>query len=176
MELRCLPGSHGLRVLLAISELLAAHSEIWDNRVKPWAIDKRKEAYTVGTLFLSLLGLGARQDALLPIHEGGRSTGPGHLVFRRLDDGAEQFEGQLSMCQRDLEHTQGRTLIGSSAGSALKEAVCTGASGCVLRFPKTGAELLPFLLGHPRVEALSLKVEVNSWLSLQKETKQGSAF
>lgn len=42
MEARCLPGSYGLRVLLAISELLATHSEIWDNRVNPWAIDKRK--------------------------------------------------------------------------------------------------------------------------------------
>lgn len=35
-----------------------------------------------------------RQDVLVPIHEGDR-TGTGHLVFRRLDDGAEQFEGQL---------------------------------------------------------------------------------
>lgn len=38
-----------------------------------------------------------RQDILVLINEGDGRTGPGHLVFRRLEDGAEQFEGQLSV-------------------------------------------------------------------------------
>lgn len=70
------------------------------------------------------------------------------------------------MCQRDLEHTEGKTLISSSAGSGLKEAgrrllsLHRSQWLCAVVSPESGAELLPFLLGHPRVEALSLKVEV----------------
>lgn len=116
-------------------------------------------------------GSEVRQDILVPVHEGDR-TGSGHLVFRRLDNGAQQFEGKLRVCQRAAHIGQ---VTDSLAGRGLKE---TGRMFfCLHRSQQLEQSFCLFLSGHPRIEAIEPQGRSGQVaLFLKEEAKQGSAF
>lgn len=105
------------------------------------------------------------------VHETDRRTGSGHLVFRRLDNGAQRFEEKLKVCQRAAHIGQ---VTGSLAGGA-KGSWQNGFPST--QKPVAGAERLPFLPGHSRIEAIEPQSRSGQvTLFPEEETKQGSAF